>query len=807
MSQKILKILVVEDDKVDQKVIKRALSDSGFRHEIVIVDDHESGREAAIGQEYDFIFLDHNLPGGTGLELLKEIKNSGNTSSIIIVTSSGDESLAAETIKLGAVDYIPKGLLTGGGIAQTIRHVLQSKENLKVQQELGRQLRVTQNQLSTVVSNAPIILFSIDAKGEFSLFEGKGLLSIGIEKDKIIGHSITQLTDLPIYLDDYLKAMNGEEHTAVVEWRQLFFEIYYSPIRDERKNINGVIGIASDITGHKLAEEELKKAKLLAEETAKIKEQFLANMSHEIRTPMNGIIGLTRILLNTSLSTEQSKYMQAIMTSSNNLLEIINDILDFSKIEAGKMKIESVPVNIAELANQTIELFQPKADEKSLNLILEIENQIPENLNGDPTRLTQILNNLVSNAIKFTEKGEVRINLKVTSIDHKNIKVCFEIRDTGIGIAEKNLPTIFDSFTQASSDTTRKFGGTGLGLTIVKKLIELQNGKITIKSKPGFGTTFTFCLPFSISENDKGNNVMEPAENQSISNLRVLVAEDNKVNQMIVKKVLSDWNVIAVFADNGVIALELLRESDFDLILMDIQMPEMDGYTTVSRIRSEFPEPKRSLPIIAMTAHAISTERQKCLDAKMNDYISKPFEPADLKKKIAALTKSDISSLNEFVGQPINNHTPVSRQPNQGDTYIKSQRTDGHPPRHSSVNGDSTGNIPKINLSYLKRIAEGNDAFVIEMIEMFLNRTPVALEQMNDCFRKQNWEELRKIIHRIKPSFAYVGMQEIQSKLASIELWNDESEDQKIVSDLIHDIETGSKTAFDQLRKELISLK
>ncbi len=806
MPQKPLKILVVEDDQVDQEIIKRALKASGFKHETIVVDDHESGREAAIGKEYDFIFLDHNLPGGTGLELLKEIKSSGNTSSIIIVTSLGDETLAAETIKLGAVDYIPKGLLSGSGIAQTIRHVLQSKENLKRQQELERQLKETQNQLSTVVSNAPIILFSIDAKGEFSLFQGRGLINIDIEKEKIPGRSLSELPDFPINFDDYRKAMNGEEHTAVVEWKQLFFEIYYSPIRDENKNIIGVIGIASDITGHKQAEEELKKAKLIAEETAKIKEQFLANMSHEIRTPMNGIIGLTRILLNTPLSQEQFKYMQSIMTSSNNLLEIINDILDFSKIEAGKMKIESVPMNIASLANQTIELFQPKADEKSLALILDIENHIPESVSGDPTRLTQILNNLVSNAIKFTEKGEVRISLKVSSIDKKNIKVCFEIKDTGIGIAEKNLPTIFDSFTQASSDTTRKFGGTGLGLTIVKKLIELQNGKITIKSKPGTGTTFAFCLPFSITENGEGMEIPEPAENQNISNLRVLVAEDNKVNQMIVRKVLSDWNVSTTFADNGVKALDILRNSDFDLILMDIQMPEMDGYTTVAKIRAEFPEPKCSLPIIAMTAHAISTEKQKCLDAKMNDYISKPFEPEELKKKIAELTKTGKPALKAFSEQSQAN-IKVSLQPNQEDAFRDNKSREGHSVKSTLVKDEAAAPVPKINLSYLKRIAEGNDAFVIEMIEMFLNRTPVALEQMNECFRKQNWEELRKIVHRIKPSFAYVGMQDIQSKLSSIESWNDANEDQKIVSDLIDDIEKGSKTAFDQLRRELITLK
>jgi PAS domain S-box-containing protein len=805
MSEKILKILVVEDDSTDREIIKRAIKASGMRHELVFAEDHENGLAATNGKEYDCIFLDYNLPGGTGLELLKTIRASGNTSPIIIVTSLGDEKLAVEAIKLGADDYMPKDLLSGKEIRNSVRHMINSRENLKRQQELEKQLHETQNRLSTVVSNAPIILFSLNKKAEFILFEGKGLFSLGIDKDTIINHSLTEYNDLPIRIEDYQRSMKGEEHTDIIEWRMKFFEIFYSPIFDEHRNITGVLGIASDITSHKQAEKELKFAKHLAEETALIKEQFLANMSHEIRTPMNGIVGLTNILLNTPLTSEQLKYMQAIKTSSDNLMVIINDILDFSKIEAGKMKFESVPFIIDEVAGHTIELFQSKADEKSISLILEKDNNIPCYLCGDPTRLTQVLNNLVSNAIKFTQKGEVRLSLKLNSITGEKAVITFEIKDTGIGIPEKSLPTIFESFTQASSDTTRKFGGTGLGLSIVKNIIELQQGEIQVKSKQGIGTVFSFSIPFVLNSAEVKVTQKIKTNNLNTSHLKILIAEDNYVNQMVVKRVFEEWKTNVDIAENGALALEKLRNSDYDLVLMDIQMPEMDGYTAVSKIRSEFPEPKKSIPIIALTAHASPTERQKCLDANMDEYVSKPFDPEELKSKILLLTKSVIPSLNDArIEKTVSESVFVNPTPVQNETMNSAQPL---PAENQFKNITDPVNPNKLNLSFLKKIAEGNQAFIIEMIEMFLNKTPEALEQMNDCFQKQNWEELKKIAHRIKPSFAYVGMQDLQSTLATIEKCSDTQEDRKVVSDLLKKVEIASNHAFELLRVELSTLK
>lgn len=798
-SEKPLQILVVEDDQLDQMIIKRALIGSGIEHELTIADDHESGKAATEGNTFDCIFLDYNLPGGTGLELLKEIRESGNLSPIIIVTSKGDEKLAVEAMKLGANDYIPKLLLSADGIAQTVRYMINLKKQAKERLELESKLNETQNRLNTVVANAPIILFSLDSTGIFRLFEGRGLEHLGLSKESFLNEKLYG-NNSPVTHENYLKAMNGEDFTITVEWSDKFFEVYYTPIQSGNK-IDGVIGIATDITIHKRAAEQLVKAKILAEETALMKEQFLANMSHEIRTPMNGIIGLTRILLNSTLSHEQRKYLDSINTCSNNLMVIINDILDFSKIEAGKLSFESVPFSLHDAIKNSIELFQIKADEKSLQLISEIADTIPEQVMGDPTRLSQILNNLVSNAIKFTEKGDVRISTFLTSKTNEKVTLVFEVKDSGIGIPANSLNSVFESFTQASSDTTRKFGGTGLGLTIVKNLVELQNGTIQVRSKVGQGTTFSFTLDFTLPTGEPTIQKADIVEQQSISHLQILIAEDNKINQLIIRKVIEDWGATVTIADNGQEAIKKLIENDYDLILMDIQMPIMDGYTAVQTIHSTLSPSKRSVPIMAMTAHATMNEKQKCIDKGMNDYISKPFEPLELKKKIIALTKSNKPSLNQDIAvsspiPPMESNTPPPSKP----AFVNTERPEIDPTRELATE-------VKINLNYLKQIAEGNDTFIIEMIELFLNKTPEALEEMEACFQKQNWQELRALAHKIKPSFGYFGLPELQTQLAEVEALSESQKDPEKIRELMKNVSLISYTAFEQLKRELLGMK
>ncbi|MES2836464.1 MAG: response regulator [Bacteroidota bacterium] len=409
-----------------------------------------------------------------------------------------------------------------------------------------------------------------------------------------------------------------------------------------RKKIEEELQLANKIAEHSLmkgsrALNELLEAKKQLEESLMIKEQFLANMSHEIRTPMNAIIGFTSLVLKSELTEEIRQFVRAIKTSGENLLVIINDILDFSKLESGKIIFEKIDFDINQLMATLVELMLPKANEKKIKLISSISENIPRCLVGDPTRLNQILINLLSNAIKFTSVGEVRITITTIKEDDINVELEFKVCDTGIGIPEESQSKIFLSFTQGANDTSRKFGGTGLGLTICKQLIEGQGGHISVSSKVNQGSCFSFRLNFQKSEKENIAEIdadIENDNNVSLEGIKVLLVEDNLLNQILAKKVLTNWKCNITIADNGLIAISKLEKEDFDLILMDIQMPEMNGYETTTHVRKKLPAYKNTIPIIAMTAHAFAGEVEKCKSLGMNDYISKPFDERELHLKI-----------------------------------------------------------------------------------------------------------------------------------------------------------------------------
>ncbi len=390
---------------------------------------------------------------------------------------------------------------------------------------------------------------------------------------------------------------------------------------------------------------EAEKEKAKASEKAK--HQFLANMSHEIRTPMNAIKGMTDILIRRNPKKEQIEYLNGIKESSASLLIIINDILDISKIEVDKIDLESIPFSIAEVIKNVNAIMKFKTEEKGLELKTSIPKSIPKVL-GDPNRLRQILINLVSNAIKFTENGSVTTSLKLMQSEEEKetINVRFTISDTGIGIEKESIEKIFNSFEQAYSDTSRKFGGTGLGLSISKKLITLQKGKIWVDSEKGKGSQFHFTIPFKLNT-AKENTIVETAiintEKSAalLKGISILVAEDNAFNAVVAQDELEDAivNVTVVVAENGAIALEQIKQGDFDLILMDVQMPIMNGYEATKAIRM-LTDKKSNIPIIAMTANVLKEEVENCFDAGMNDFIGKPFDTQELIKKIYKLIKT-----------------------------------------------------------------------------------------------------------------------------------------------------------------------
>lgn len=382
----------------------------------------------------------------------------------------------------------------------------------------------------------------------------------------------------------------------------------------------------------------------------RFKQQFLANMSHEIRTPMNSVIGITHLLLRSEMTDQQRKYLTMIQAASEQLMSIINDILDISKIEAGKMVFEKIGFNIEHVVGNVRDILMMKAEEKKLDLKLKFSNELPSSILGDQARLAQVLINLTGNAIKFTESGFVEISARVLSKSGDKCEIEFSVTDTGIGIAPDKLGSIFESFTQANSAINRKYGGTGLGLTISKQLVELQNGKIGLESKPGIGTRFYFSLPFDIETKKTAidsTGIQSEINMEVLNGIRILLVEDNDFNRVVAEDTLNEYlkDLTIDEAINGLEAVEMVKNSRYDLVLMDIQMPEMDGYEATKNIRA-LEDEKKTTPILAMTANATPEEINKCFESGVDEYISKPFIPDELFRKMAGLVQSKTRHVN-----------------------------------------------------------------------------------------------------------------------------------------------------------------
>lgn len=393
-----------------------------------------------------------------------------------------------------------------------------------------------------------------------------------------------------------------------------------------------------------------------AEKSSQVQSEFLSTMSHEIRTPLNAVIGMSNLLLMNNPRQDQSENLEILKFSANNLLAIVNDVLDFNKIESGKIVFEKIKFNLVDLMQNICGGQIIKAEEKGLLFKLDIDSTLRKKvIFGDPTRLTQIIFNLVSNAIKFTSQGSVWVRVTCLEDRHNNIVVSFSVKDTGIGIKKENLETIFEPFTQESITTTRQYGGTGLGLAIVKRLLELQAIQMYVNSNVGEGSEFSFNMDFPVSTeviSQPKERVIEPQQKQNYqqqqqpivaeiedpgSSLRVLIAEDNPVNVMLMKKLFSKWKIVPTIAENGERAVEIVQYGNFDIILMDLQMPVMNGFDASMEIRKMTDPAKANIPIIALTASALFDIRDQVTNAGMNDYVAKPFKPDELMDKIQNL--------------------------------------------------------------------------------------------------------------------------------------------------------------------------
>jgi PAS domain S-box-containing protein len=512
-----------------------------------------------------------------------------------------------------------------------------------------------------------------------------------------------------------------------------------SVYKDNDGKVMGVVIVARDVTEQKRVAAELteaivyaelatgiaEEAKLkadtarkIAEDAVKAKQQFLSNMSHEIRTPMNAIIGFTKVVLKTELSTKQKEYLTAIKTSGDALIVLINDILDLAKVDAGKMVFEQTPFRLERSIAAMLHLFETKIHEKNLTLIKKYDDRIPKVLLGDPVRLHQIILNLVSNAVKFTKQGSITVGVSLVTEDEDQIVIEFAVTDTGIGIGEDKMAGIFENFQQATSDTSRLFGGTGLGLAIVKQLVEAQGGVISVKSKIEKGSNFCFQLTFKKTNEETEPELAIARTNTEMEDVRVLVVEDIPLNQLLMRTLLDDFGFKCDIAANGKIGIEKLKSNSYDVILMDLQMPEMNGFEATEYIRKEL---KLTIPIIALTADVTTADLAKCKAVGMDDYISKPVDERLLQSKIILyLTRAALSTQME------------------------------------KVNDDKTTKVTDLN--YLIQRTKSDRLLLAEMISLFLGQTISLLREMKESLLIKNWKALHAIVHKIIPSLSIVGI-------------------------------------------------
>jgi PAS domain S-box-containing protein len=565
--------------------------------------------------------------------------------------------------------------LTAGIIAR-----IEAEESMKESERRYREL----------AELLPQTVFELDAQGNIIFANSFGLATFGYTPDDLkkglhvlkvvaseerkrmeedLGHQPVP-SSLPLHTQPQ---HSSDEYRMLRKDGSTFSAMVYATRIERDGKLVGWRGIVTDITERKASEKALKQAKESAEEGAKAKAEFLANMSHEIRTPMNAVIGMTGLLLGSSLDFEQRECVEIIKCSGDALLATINDILDFSKIEAGRMELEKKTIHLQSFLAGSLNLLAANAREKGLKLHYQIDGSVPDSVNSDPTRLRQILINLLSNAVKFTEEGEVMVSVssqadkegmakkskenqeeesQVSQAGH-GIHLHFAVQDTGIGIPPERINRLFQSFSQVDMSTTRKYGGTGLGLAICQKLVGIMGGRIWVESELGKGSTFHFSVPvdidYSLASSLGGKDVSSPCLRQSLcqaqgrtegdfheeinDELRILIAEDNEVNKRVIKKMLRKLGFRADIADDGQEVLEALEKQHYDLILMDIQMPKMDGLEAASLIRKRWPLAEQPC-IIALTACALEGDRERCLDAGMDGYISKPVKMEDLREAL-----------------------------------------------------------------------------------------------------------------------------------------------------------------------------
>lgn len=630
--------------------------------------------------------------------------------------------------------------------------------------------------------NSAIMLITDPDTGKIQDANEAAIQYYGYTREKLTSMNLAQLNVLSVegIKREIVQAKNENRNYYYLKHKladgtERDVEVYTSKIMVHSSLLDYCI--IFDITERRKVEQELKKAKEIAEEANRVKSFFVSNVSHEIRTPLNAIIGLTDLIIEgEELSAKQMENLKSIKYSSDHLLGVINDVLDFSKLEAGKVELEKTEFDIYTLINESVKTVEFKAKETGIALNASVDADIPPVLKGDPSRLRQIILNLMSNAIKFTHEGHVDIQVKLLKREDNSAELKFSVSDTGIGIPEEKQKKLFQSFTQAESDTSSKYGGTGLGLSISKKLVELQNGEIGMKSIEGMGSTFWFTISFEVSDKtflpdmNKINGRLK-----DMSGIKILMAEDDKMNQFVMKQIIAKWNGILDIAHNGKEAIKKLEKNEYDLVLMDLHMPELNGYKAAQKIRNpESAVLNHNVPILALTADVTSETRQKVKEAGMNDFITKPSDQDIIYKKIMSALRNTKTSFVEKKDVPV----------------IEEQ------PREKS--------LEKSKLRVQKALADIFDEDIegtLALIVRFLKEIPRTIVGVTESFYDQDYETLGKLVHKIKPGYSYMGFSEVSDKIASIQELAKSKSDAAKLEQLCHELDEDSRKIISILRE------
>jgi len=684
-----------------------------------------------------------------------------------------------------------------GEVTMVIIYVIRITEK----KEYEEKIRLSEKRYRDLFNHTQALICTHDLDGILLSVNPAICRVLGYEQEEMLGRSLREFIPAkhqPRFEEEYIQAIRNSDNAVAGEFCVLSKEgkeiyLLYKNFRMEEPGVDPyVIGFSQDITERIKMEKELRLTKRLTDEVARAKESFLAHMSHEIRTPMNGILGIASLLNKTRLDVQQRNYLQLIQESANNLLVIVNDILDLEKIVAGKLQLESIPFKIVDKIATTIQSFIYRAEEKELGLVFQ--NSIPGDLvvKGDPYRLSQVLNNILSNALKFTNEGHINIVTGIAERDEEAVVIEITISDTGIGISKERLRTIFEPFEQADVTISRKYGGTGLGLAICKNLVEMQKGELLVKSDEGKGSTFIIRVPYHISEEVmQENEIRQDTDYKSLGHRKILVAEDVELNQYLARHILESWDFEVVIVNNGLEAIHTLEKDVFDCILMDVQMPEMDGIEATQHIR-RLPDPlKANIPIIALTANALKGDSEKYLAAGMSDYLAKPFD----EERLFQVIYRNLAYYKTPVGTVLAAAGAVPLESSTAEIPFKNNNSTSMTPVNSRL----------YDLSMVQSVSGGDEGFIKKMVALFIETVPQNVLELKKALNEENWDQVGKTAHKLKSTIDSMGIKSLRQEIRSVEMNAKQKESLQELPTLIGTIDSVIKECIIQLQTEVMA--